>query len=165
MPIKFRCQYCRQLMGIARRKAGSMVDCTSCTKPVLVPFHDEPDKPRVPPPLMPNLAVPNPVPANSRLPMFERPDFEDQLTAGNSADVDQPQHSILGARVAPPVGTTDAQDGPIEYDVEPVDPKSLVPAPRGFVLDGLQVTLLALTMILLLLVAFGSGVVVGKYLL
>ena len=27
MPIRFRCAYCNQLMGIARRKAGTVVRC------------------------------------------------------------------------------------------------------------------------------------------
>ena len=30
MPIRFRCAYCNQLMGIAHRKAGSVVRCPTC---------------------------------------------------------------------------------------------------------------------------------------
>ena len=37
MPIRFRCTNCNQLMGIARRKAGTTVRCPSCTTSVIVP--------------------------------------------------------------------------------------------------------------------------------
>ena len=37
MPIRFRCVYCNQLLGIARRKAGTIVRCTSCQGQLIVP--------------------------------------------------------------------------------------------------------------------------------
>jgi DNA-directed RNA polymerase subunit RPC12/RpoP len=37
MPIRFRCVYCNQLLGIARRKAGSVVRCTNCDGQIVVP--------------------------------------------------------------------------------------------------------------------------------
>jgi DNA-directed RNA polymerase subunit RPC12/RpoP len=37
MPIKFRCAYCNQLMGIARRKAGTVVTCPACKGQIIVP--------------------------------------------------------------------------------------------------------------------------------
>jgi hypothetical protein len=37
MPIRFRCAYCNQLMGIARRKAGTVVRCPTCAGQVIVP--------------------------------------------------------------------------------------------------------------------------------
>lgn len=40
MPIKFRCDYCRQLMGIAHTKAGSLVDCPTCGRTLRVPNED-----------------------------------------------------------------------------------------------------------------------------
>ena len=40
MPIKFRCDYCRQLMGIAHNKAGSLIDCPSCGRRLRVPNLD-----------------------------------------------------------------------------------------------------------------------------
>lgn len=43
MPIRFRCQYCNQLLGIARRKAGTNVRCPTCQNDVGVPFEDQPD--------------------------------------------------------------------------------------------------------------------------
>jgi DNA-directed RNA polymerase subunit RPC12/RpoP len=44
MPIRFRCAYCQQLMGIARRKAGAVVRCPRCAGEVIVPpTHEIPD--------------------------------------------------------------------------------------------------------------------------
>lgn len=37
MPIRFRCAYCAQLMGIAKRKAGSVVKCPKCAGEIIVP--------------------------------------------------------------------------------------------------------------------------------
>lgn len=40
MPIKFRCRYCQQLLGIAQNKAGSTVDCPACGRTLRVPVPD-----------------------------------------------------------------------------------------------------------------------------
>jgi hypothetical protein len=40
MPIQFRCQYCRQLLGISRSRAGSFVDCPACGRSLRVPQED-----------------------------------------------------------------------------------------------------------------------------
>ncbi len=37
MPIKFRCQHCRQFLGISHMKAGSLVDCPTCGRTIRVP--------------------------------------------------------------------------------------------------------------------------------
>jgi hypothetical protein len=37
MPIRFRCVYCEQLLGIARRKAGTVVKCPNCSGQLIVP--------------------------------------------------------------------------------------------------------------------------------
>ena len=41
MPIRFRCAYCKQLMGIARRKAGAIVRCPRCAGEVIVPATED----------------------------------------------------------------------------------------------------------------------------
>ena len=41
MPIRFRCAYCKQLMGIGRRKAGAIVRCPRCAGEVIVPAGHE----------------------------------------------------------------------------------------------------------------------------
>ncbi len=40
MPIRFRCAYCNQMMGIATRKAGTVVRCPKCAGQVVVPHLD-----------------------------------------------------------------------------------------------------------------------------
>jgi hypothetical protein len=37
MPIQFRCQYCRQRLGIADSRAGALVDCPACGRSLRVP--------------------------------------------------------------------------------------------------------------------------------
>src|SRR4051794_39841908 len=51
MPIRFRCAYCNQLMGISRRKAGTIVRCPKCSGQVVVPNpDDQPADDHTPPP-------------------------------------------------------------------------------------------------------------------
>ena len=38
MPIRFRCVYCDKLLGIAKRKAGAVVNCPQCGQPLIVPY-------------------------------------------------------------------------------------------------------------------------------
>jgi hypothetical protein len=45
MPIRFRCPYCNQLLGIARRKAGTVVECPACHGHVAVPAVEPPPLP------------------------------------------------------------------------------------------------------------------------
>src|SRR4051794_28145012 len=40
MPIRFRCAYCNQLMGIGRRKAGTVIRCPRCAGELIVPAPD-----------------------------------------------------------------------------------------------------------------------------
>src|SRR5260370_8430376 len=72
MPIKFRCKYCNQLMGIARRKAGTDVNCPTCNGLLRVPLQDEPSAPA---PAVGSGVVPPPAP------VFERSDFGEYLQA------------------------------------------------------------------------------------
>jgi DNA-directed RNA polymerase subunit RPC12/RpoP len=52
MPIRFRCAYCNQLMGISKRKAGQVVRCPKCAGEIIVPMPegmqapaDQPEEP------------------------------------------------------------------------------------------------------------------------
>lgn len=41
MPIKFRCQFCEQFLGISRSRAGATVNCPHCDRAVRVPESDK----------------------------------------------------------------------------------------------------------------------------
>src|SRR5262249_54522624 len=66
MPIRFRCAYCSQLMGIAHRKAGTVVRCPTCAGQVIVPHPTEAGNPR----------PDQPGDERKRL-VFERSDFDE----------------------------------------------------------------------------------------
>ena len=40
VPIKFRCNYCRQFLGISRAQAGGVVDCPTCGRSIRVPISE-----------------------------------------------------------------------------------------------------------------------------
>src|SRR5256714_11793322 len=90
MPIRFRCAYCNQLLGIARRKAGTVVRCPTCAGQVVVPPSDVPDPPEMaaaPPPAPTRAPTPAPAPAPAREPpVFERNDFDELL---NEAGIEE----------------------------------------------------------------------------
>src|SRR6516164_8520516 len=64
MPIRFRCAYCKQLMGISRRKAGTVVSCPTCHGQVVVPSPG-PEEPK------------NPGNGSESPALFERSDFDE----------------------------------------------------------------------------------------
>jgi phage FluMu protein Com len=154
MPIKFRCKHCNQLLGIARRKAGSEVECPTCKHKVEVPSNGasegsvvraERSEPAVPAP-----------------PLFERSDFEEILKPPVPAErhaVPPPPSSPAPARAA---ALPDA------YDVEPARPSGESfsgLAPPGILLTPWRATLVTVVVVLLLGVAFGAGLIVGRWVL
>jgi hypothetical protein len=165
MPIRFRCAYCNQLMGISRRKAGTVVRCPSCSGQVVVPNpSSEPtEKP-------PEGVSPRPAGAPE---LFERSDFDELFddaaggkrvarraaaAAAPHPTPDQPQ--ALG----PAPGSKPAE---FAFDVEPVPlPESQsAPTPTpGIVLSPRTATLLIVAIILALSLVFIVGMVVGSLL-
>jgi DNA-directed RNA polymerase subunit RPC12/RpoP len=143
MPIRFRCAYCNQLMGIATRKAGTVVRCPKCGGEIIVPVpegmesSDEPAPPE-----------PEPVPAPSGPAVFEDRNFEKALgTAAASAGT-----STLAAD-APPL------PAPVEVPMPPAAP----PKRRGLFLPlGILIVCIGVIALLLILM-FVLGVVIGHY--
>jgi hypothetical protein len=142
MPIRFRCPYCNQLLGIARRKAGAQVECPTCHAQVQVPASD-----------------PQPAPATGeQRPLFEQSDFDAFLQAVPQAAAPSPAAS------ARPLQPPDHRVP--TYDVERLDPKVLAPTdprPPGIFLSPSQATLLTVAAVFLLAIAFGAGLLVGRY--
>ena len=93
MPIRFRCAYCNQLMGIARRKSGTVVRCPNCAGQVVVPRPDGA-----------NLDEPGEAkPAHPGQPLFfEENDFDEALGAASP-----------GQRPLPPMEEPDSPSRPI----------------------------------------------------
>ncbi len=173
MPIRFRCAYCNQLMGIARRKAGTVVRCPSCSGQVVVPnpSADRTEKPQ-------EGTSPRPAAAPE---LFERSNFDelfDDAAGGKRA-------AVRPATAAAPhptpdhpqaLGAAPGQKPPeFDFDVEPValpsssggpvPSSSGVTAPQtGIVLSPRTATLLIVAIILGLALAFIVGMVVGSML-
>lgn len=108
MPIRFRCAYCNQLMGISHRKVGTIVRCPKCSGQVVVPHMDEtPETDR--------LAPQAPEPDNV-VKALEDPELE-MLLAGAAKETAGLLKSKRKASRQPM----------IEIDVEPVE----IPLPAG----------------------------------
>src|SRR5262245_54451022 len=161
MPIRFRCN-CGQLLGIARRKAGSMVSCPSCHNEVLVPLQDDAatSAPSQPPA----------VPGTGGPALFERDDFDDLLQGGMSLAGGTPARGSAVRTPAPP-----ARPQPIppsvpvvHLEAKPMPPVAgtaqVAPVP-GLILSPARATVLTVVVILLLALAFASGLIVGRFVL
>lgn len=97
MPVRFRCAYCNQLLGISRRKAGTIVRCPTCAGQVVVPSAEP---------------VPAERPAAKQSPpLFERSDFDELF---NLPAADEPP------KAAPaPAGAAQAHELESAFDVQP----------------------------------------------
>jgi hypothetical protein len=140
MPIKFRCKYCNQLMGIARRKAGTNVNCPTCNGVLSVPYQDEP-------------AAAAPAVAAPPQPIFESNDFDAYL----QADV-RNQPVVVAPPIAAPVpGTVWSPQSPRMVHVEPA-----YASQPGIVISNGLATLLTIGVIFLMALAFSLGLFVGR---
>ncbi len=152
MPIRFRCAYCNQLMGIARRKAGNVVRCPTCAGQVIVPTPGaaEPEPP--PPP------APQPVKGPS---LFEQGDFDRDVLNNPTAGARAPRRNGPGSSPSHPArpSRNDA------IDVEPVSmPLAMGRAAQesGLHLSTAAAVGLGLVVVLLMGLAFFAGLVLGK---
>jgi hypothetical protein len=173
MPIRFRCAYCNQLLGIARRKAGTVVRCPTCAGQVVVPAADasaEPDEPE---------------PAGNE-PVFERSDFDDlfnnpkpmtEAAEPPTAGAPAPRKQGGGAGTAAPPAQAPVPDeawgthADPDVAVEPVGLPSRGPSgfqppyrPPGIVLSPTKATILTVVVVVGLAVAFAAGLLVGRFL-
>jgi DNA-directed RNA polymerase subunit RPC12/RpoP len=149
MPIRFRCAYCNQLMGIARRKAGTVIRCPNCAGQVIVP-HPEPA------PSEPQPAAPQP--ARKEAPLFEGSDFDkifDTGTAGPGGF--EPKLFSNLAPPPPPSGPNLPQPPPGNFDVDVV----ATPGPGIFLTPG-KLTVVCVVLVILLGLAFLVGLLVGR---
>ncbi|MBM4071895.1 MAG: hypothetical protein FJ271_23660 [Planctomycetes bacterium] len=145
MPIRFRCAYCNQLMGIARRKAGSIIRCPKCAGQVIVPS----------PVPEPSSAGAQPLPPPGGGPaLFEGSDIEKLFGTQPAAAPPAP---------LPPLPNPSPFAQPQPYiDIESL-PMSPAPSrtPGIFLTPG-KLTVLSVLMVLLLGMAFFLGLMVGR---
>ena len=144
MPIKFRCLYCDQLMGIARRKAGTVVACPACQRDVTVPYEDQLERPKPP-----------------KSPLLEVEHFDRLIGKEDGARRKQTGSGVGLVEPAPPIVKP---TGPTRQLPEPVFLAKPAPArdPEPAEESGLGVGLGALVAAAVC-GAFGVGVAVGRY--
>ncbi|MCC6417930.1 MAG: hypothetical protein IT429_06725 [Gemmataceae bacterium] len=168
MPIRFRCAYCNQLMGIARRKAGTVVRCPTCSGQVVVPDPqpgDEDSPLPMPAPAPPPAAAP---PAVAKPDLFERSDFEREMLGapdaprstvgrGGFVPVPQPPPPLPPAARYPP-----PPPGGIDHEsAEAVTYGGSAPVPGIYLTPG-KATVLAVFVVVLIGIAFFAGMLVGR---
>lgn len=122
MPIRFRCRYCNQLMGISRMQAGKVVQCTSCGRELRVPPADGRGQ-AVPPPKL-NLKDSTLADALNELARIGQVD-----PAGESSE-----DSAELTESSPPLQPT-GQAAPVSVEVVTLDP---LPTPEPIELELLQ---------------------------
>jgi hypothetical protein len=170
MPIRFRCAYCNQLLGIARRKAGTVVRCPTCAGQVVVPATDGGEDPK----------------PEGNAPLFERSDFDDLFSNPKPSRHDDEPRTAGGpakgggAGTAAPPAPAPAHDpawgthADPDVAVEPIGlPSRSGPAsaftapvrPPGIVLSPARATVLTVVVVVGLAVAFAAGLLVGRFLL
>lgn len=151
MPIKFRCDDCRQLLGIARRKAGTEVNCPRCGKILVVPPEDQVDE-----------GDDSPEPAESSTPaLLERDDFDALLSApqrvrvpvAQKAEAEPARNGGVGLAIdrSTPIVST---EGPMPFTQRQREKLRTSPAVKPWQLAALAVVSL--------LGAFLLGIVVGR---
>jgi DNA-directed RNA polymerase subunit RPC12/RpoP len=172
MPIRFRCVYCDQLLGIARRKARTVVRCPGCGGQLVVPGPEADVPDAEPDPAAVTAAPPRePAQAGPRDPgFFERADI-DELIRSAPASGPAPSERQAGVRSRPKTAA----------DIEmPIPPALLAPAPgaatarpapntttvpamtqAGIVLSPFMAGMLSVVTVLALALAFGAGLFVG----
>jgi hypothetical protein len=141
MPIRFRCRYCNQLIGIARRKAGTEVSCPTCHGKLTVPTDDD-----------------GPAPDGANAPVFEHNDFEDFLRAPFS------EEAVRHAAAAR--GRHGASGAPLVIDVEKLpDRPEPAEAAVGVFLTPVRLAVIAVLVVLLLAASFAAGIAFDRLLL
>lgn len=164
MPIRFRCVYCDKLLGIAKRKAGAVVNCPQCGQPLIVPTPEpEPEATAA----ASQSAGPPPGPAK----LFEQDDF-DVLLEGNATlrTPDAPPAPKRSKSPPPVINPLPPRPFPVERSL-PSAPDSIPTGSRparqrsdGLVLSSGMLILTLVAVLVLMGLAFGGGILVGKML-
>lgn len=165
MPIRFRCPSCTKLLGIARRKAGTVVRCPRCGIEVTVPApgasrQSNREGPAEPEPLtIPAGHASNGHGATRKpdsMPLFERPDFESLLNPAVSLatipppEPPKPVPAPPAERAQTPAGYRKPSPPAVlddSYDLEPV----------GLVVSRGSLTIAMVVVVVLIGLSFAAG--------
>jgi hypothetical protein len=159
MPIHFRCAFCNQLLGIARRKSGSVINCPTCGGPLVVPRMPDGEE---------KSATGKP-PANR---LLEECDFDVILKPPEPAQA--VSASVLGttpgSAVPQPASSPHKSGGSSPASAMThsgngsgvTTPAKVVTKPAGLVLSTTVITILAVALVLFLAAAFVAGFLVGR---
>ena len=163
MPIRFRCPKCQGLLSIARRKAGMTTTCPNCRADVTVPVADEPaasaavaeEEPTkrsltagaamVKVRVANGKTAPKPTDDPPSEPLFERPDFEKLIDRKAKTGETKPTASAVMAPspAAPPA-------------------HPMIGAEGGFYVSRGAVAVFAVMMVVLVVMAFATGFLLGS---
>ena len=138
MPIRFRCVYCDKLLGIAKRKAGAVVDCPQCKQPHIVPT-PEPE----PAASASQSSKSSSTPAHR---LFEKDDFAALLDDGGET-YRGTENELL------------PKDRKTKISAPEIHPP---PEPKGIVLTTGRLVILLTVVLVLVAGAFGGGYFLGK---
>ncbi|MDB5310833.1 MAG: hypothetical protein JWO38_5035 [Gemmataceae bacterium] len=194
MPIRFRCPHCTRLLGIARRKAGSQINCPQCARPVTVPVQEDtgeldelevlltPAAPPAPAPEVPGPEPGEPAVATDRnrspVPQPGGPAVAAKPSVPRQAPRPQPRREPTGddplfeqedVDAILGVKKTKALDLDEEPDTGPkpvsgLDAMSLEDGPGKIVLSSQKATLLVVAVVVLLGIAFAAGFLIASHL-
>jgi phage FluMu protein Com len=164
MPIRFRCVYCDKLLGIAKRKAGAVVNCPQCGQPLIVPTPE-------PEPEATAAASGSAVPPKGPAKLFEQDDFDVLLERDPTFRTPDapPAPKRPKAPPAPPaVNPLPPRPFPVERSLPPAADPAGPPRPRartsGIVLSTGMLVLALVVVLVLMGAAFGGGLLVGRLL-
>ncbi len=178
MPIRFRCVYCDKLLGIARRKAGAVVNCPHCSEKLIVPT-PEPEVGAVAPSEdelkgTDEAEVAEPAEAGA-VKLFEQNNFDAILEAEPTFRAVEPRISAPEPEMPAPQANVPTTPLPPPHLLPqiPRNAPALAPSPfltpdpkhpPGYFLSPAKATWLSVLVVVLLALAFGGGLVVGKML-
>jgi phage FluMu protein Com len=150
MPIRFRCAYCNQLMGIARRKAGTVVKCPTCSGQVVVPASDA------------STAQAGTSAEHPAAPvLFERQDFDQLFGPATTDEPRKVKESSVPKKLAePPAPSASGLAIDVDLVPAPAPPAPVVRQP-GVHLSPVVALLGAVFVLILIAVAFLVGYFFG----
>jgi len=158
MPIRFRCAYCNQLLSIATRKAGTVIKCPTCAGKVVVPGIET----------LASVSSGQDLAVNgSGLPEVDPSDDSTEEAQAKSEVKGEAKIPSAGEAVPPPGSWGTHPEPP--YDVEKIHPTppiiqaKPIGARQGLYLSRRQVVIASLLALILLILVFAAGLVLGYF--